>query len=279
MFSCLPVSNEHEYCIAQHFVGRYNERNETDYRVVAFPEIDNRNTKEPEVLLEDPRGGPRLAIERKSVVYPLDEHYLGKHRNGHYFFDLFIEQLKLRGCDFTDSLYQVVVHERDLNDRRQKEIPWIAEQVAAAVARNWSRIDESFDGIGEKTPIPWEFRVVQPEERDYNDPECGIGILVNLERSLLESPEKIEELRQGYAAEFKNQAERAAEKFAGYLECRKLLLVQFFGESFSGVGNREIKRIVKSASLPEVIDEVWVARQEWVGLDESQIRWQRVRGK
>ena len=78
MFSCLPVSNEHECCIAHHFVGQYNERNGTDYRVVAFPEIDNRNTKEPEVLLEDPQGGPRLAIERKSVVYPLDEHYLGQ---------------------------------------------------------------------------------------------------------------------------------------------------------------------------------------------------------
>ena len=277
MFSCLPVSNAHECCIAYHFIGRYNERNGTAYRVVAFPEIDNRNTKEPEVLLADPRGGPPLAIERKSVVYPLDEHYLGKHRNGHYFLDLFVEQLKLHGRDFSDSLYQVVVHERDLNDRRQKEIPQIAEQVAAAVVRNWSRTDESFDGIGRRTPIPWRFRIVQPEERDYDDPEHGIGIIVNLESSLLESPEKIEELRQGYATEFKNQAERATEKFVGYPECRKLLLVQFFGEFFSGVGDREIRKILRSASLPEVIDEVWVARQEWVELDESEIRWELAR--
>ena len=277
MFSCLPISNEHECCVAHHFVGQYNERNGTAYRVVAFPEIDNRNTKEPEVLLEDPRGGPRLAIERKSVVYPLDEHYLGKHRNGHYFFDLFVEQLELHGCDFSDSLYQVAVHEKDLNDKRQKEIPRIAEQVAAVVVKNWWRIDESYDGISGNTPIPWRFRIVQPEEQDYDDPDHGIGIIVNLESSLLESTEKLEALRQGYAAEFQNQAERAAEKFAGYPECRKLLLVQFFGESFSGVGKREIKKIIRSASLPEVIDEVWAARQEWVGPDESEIRWHRVR--
>ena len=214
MFSCLPVGNEHECCVAHHFVDQFNELNGTTYRVVAFPELDNRNTREPEVLLEDPRGGPRLAVERKSIVHPLDEHYLGKHRNGHFFFDLFVEQLRLHGCDSSDSLYQVEVHDRDLNNKRQKEIPNIAEQVAAAVARNWGRIDELIDGVDGEQPIPWRFRVVWPEERDYDTPEHGIRISFDLDNSGLESPEAVEELRRGYAAKFEHQAEKAAEKFA-----------------------------------------------------------------
>ena len=44
-----------------------------------------------------------------------------------------------------------------------------------------------------------------------------------------------------------------------------------------GVGNREIKEIVRSASLQKVIDEVLVARRYCVGLVESEIRWERVR--
>ena len=278
MFSCLPIGNEHECCIAHHFVGQYNERNGTDYRVVTFPEMDNRNTKEPEVLLEDPQGGPRLAIERKSVVYPLDEHYLGKHRNGHYFLDLFIEQLKLHGCDYSSTLYQLEVYERDLASKRQQEIPLIAEQVGASVVRLWSKSDELFCGIGGKTPIQWEFRILPREERDLDAPESGIRYMVNLGNTLFEPPEKTAEERAAYSREFEHQAERAAEKFSGYPDCRKLLLVQFFGDSFGGAGDREIKNMIRSASLPEVIDEVWVARQEWVGLDESETRWQRVRG-
>ena len=52
MFSCLPHDNEHEWCNLRDFVNQYSELYGKAYRVVAFPELDNRNTKEPEVLLE-----------------------------------------------------------------------------------------------------------------------------------------------------------------------------------------------------------------------------------
>ena len=41
------------------------------------------------------------------------------------------------------------------------------------------------------------------------------------------------------------KAERAAEKFPGYPDCRKLLLVQFYEDSFSGVGNQEISYMIR----------------------------------
>ena len=77
--------------------------------------------------------------------------------------------------------------------------------------------------------------------------------------------------------EFERQATSAADKFAQYADCRKLFLVQFFGDTFGGVGDKEITEMVKSACLPEVIDEVWVARLEWVGLNESEILWEQIR--
>lgn len=277
MFPCLPVSNEHECCIVQHFVGRYNERNGTAYRVVSFPELDSRNSKEPEALLETPGEGPRLAIERKSIVHPLDQRYMAKHRNEHFFRVCFREQLNAHGCDYSASLYHLEVHERDLSSKRQKEIPGIAEQVAAAVACNWLRIDENFPGIRGKTPIQWQFRIIQPEERDYDFPESGILITVILESPLSEPPEKVEEELAGYAKEFESQAAKAAEKFVQYTDYQKLLLVQFFGDSLGEVGDGEIIEIIRSASLPPLIDEVWVAREEWVGLDESEIHWDRAR--
>lgn len=52
LFPCLPVGNEHEWCILREFVRQYGELHGKSYRVVRFPERDSRNTKEPEVLLE-----------------------------------------------------------------------------------------------------------------------------------------------------------------------------------------------------------------------------------
>ena len=277
MFSCLPVGNEHECCIVLHFVSQYNELNGTSYRVVDFPELRSRNTKEPEALLEALEEGPPLAIERKSIVHPSDTRFVAKHRNGHHFFDGFMEQLDAHGFDYSDTLYRLTVYERDLNGKRQKEIPNVVEQVSDSVLRNRLRIDESYLGIGGKSPIEWEFRVVPSEERDFEDPENGIVYTIGLERPRTESPDEIEEMIQDYAQEFEHQAVRAAEKFVRYPDYRKLLLVQFFGATLGGVEEKDIIDLVKSARLPAAIDEVWVAREEWVGLLESEIRWDHVR--
>ena len=277
MFSCLPIGSAHEWCMLRHFVDQYSELHGKAYRVVSFPELVSRNTKEPEVLLEALKDGGRVAIERKSVVQRLDPRYMENHSNEHFLFECFQKQLDSDGFDYTDTLYCLIYHERDLNGRKRQEVRGIAGQIATTVLRNRERLNESVLGIVEDTPIPWQFRIVEPRERDYTDPDSGIGYSVNVENPFNNSPEKIEKERLGYAKEFQYQAGKAAEKFIAYATCRKLLLVQFFGHAIGGVGDEEIIEIVKSAQLPAAIDEVWVAREEWVDLDESEIVWQWVR--
>ena len=188
-----------------------------------------------------------------------------------------MEQLDSHGCDYSDRLYRLTVHERDVNGRRQQEIPDIAGQLAADVIRNWSTIDWNSWGLGGESPISWEFRTVPLKERDFDDPDDGIIYTVGLESPPFECPERIEEKRLAYAKEFERQAVRAADKFAKYADHRRLLLVQFFGETLGGVEDEEIFEMIKSASLPTAIEEVWVARQEWVGLNESEILWEPAR--
>ena len=90
-------------------------------------------------------------------------------------------------------------------------------------------------------------------------------------------PYRIEEEKSGYAKEFNRWADNAAEKFAQYAHCRKLLLVQFFGDSSLWMGDEEIVEIIKAADLPKMIDEVWVARQDWVSLNDYEIAWEHIR--
>ena len=277
MFSCLPIGNAHEWCMLREFVGQYAKLSGKSYHVVHFPEVVNRNTKEPEVLLEAREDGGRVVIERKSIVPPMDGRFMANHRNGHDLFDCFLQQMDSYGLDYSDTLYRLSVRQRDLNNKRKQEIPKIAEQIASGVLLDWESVALTDWDVGGETPIWWEFRTMMPGERDFDDPDTGIVYTVNVGSTLSKSPDMIEQERLGYVKEFEHQAARAAEKFVQYADCRKLLLVQFFGEMVSGVGDEEIIEIIRAAHLPKEIDEVWVAREQWVDLDESEIVWQWVR--
>ena len=135
-------------------------------------------------------------------------------------------------------------------------------------------------GVGNQNPVPWHFRALSAQERDETVPETGIGIEVLEEEKLSESSDirkRIEEEKSGYAKEFERWANSAAEKFAQYAHCRKLFLVQFFGDSSVWLGGEEIVEIIKSAHLPELIDAIWVARQDWVSLDDYEVAWDHIR--
>ena len=275
MFSCLPHNNRCEWCNLVGFVDQYSEIHKKKYRPVEFPELTNRNSKEPEVILEAEGDKTRVVIERKSIVQQSRDRYMADHRNEQLLLPCFLRQLKSLGCYYSDALYRLEINERDLSGKRKREITGIAERLAQDVSLNWSNA-KSRSGIAGKEPIPWRFRALSPGEIDFDAPESGIGMMTYM-RSELSSPEKIEGEKLGYINELEHQAVEAADKFDRYADCRKVFLVQFFGDTLDGVDDEEIVEIIKSARLPEAIDEVWVAREEWVGLDESEIQWERVR--
>ena len=164
-----------------------------------------------------------------------------------------------------------------MKDLKGKGVFEAAEQIARTVLANRIESGPFLRGISGRKPIRWEFRVVGPSERTDDAPEVGLGYSVNLDSRSLESSAEIEEITKGYTREFERQAMAAKEKFTKYGHCRKLFLVQFFGGGSFWLGDEEAADIVRSAELSEEIDEVWVARQEWVALDEYEVVWNRVR--
>ena len=86
-----------------------------------------------------------------------------------------------------------------------------------------------------------------------------------------------ETAKSGYAEELGSLTQVVAKKFTRYANHLKILLVQFYGESSDLLSDEDIKGIVLSAQMPEMIDQVWVAREEWVGEYEYDIAWDRVR--
>ena len=262
MFHCLPPNSRCEWDNLRGFVAQYNELYGKKYDLSACPEKVNRNTKEPEVLLEAIGEAP-IAIERKSIVWPPGKSYMADHHKSHQLLEDFVRRLRQRGNCLTGSAYQLSVSARDLEGKRKEQVASIAEQIADVALSNPVEA-QSRRGVGGREPIPWRFRLLSPEESDSKT-GIGIDVLVRDFGEPWESPQQLEE-RLGYS-----------EEFGRYPDHRKLFLVQFFGEVSADLEDEELIEIVRSAHLPETIDEVWVARMEWVNLDESGIAWDHVR--
>ena len=276
VFPCLPSQNKCEWADLKEFVADYNRARNKDYRLVACLDRENSGSKEPEVLLKT-TSREYMVIERKSIVWPSGKSTMAEHNREHDLFDRFVHRLESSGHTFKDGLYVLTVWEGDLKDLKGKGVFEAAEQIARTVLANRIESGPFLRGISGRKPIRWEFRVVGPSERTDDAPEVGLGYSVNLDSRSLESSAEIEDITKGYTREFERQAMAAKEKFTKYGHCRKLFLVQFFGDGSFWLGDEEAADIVRSAELSEEIDEVWVARQEWVALDEYEVVWNRVR--
>ena len=229
-------------------------------------------------MLEAPDEVP-IVIERKSIVWPPGNEYLADHHKSHQLLDDFVGRLRELGHPFTESLYQLSVRDRDLKGRSQREVAKFAGEIADSVLSDPVNA-KTTRGVGQRNPIPWNFRALSTHERDETAPETGIGIQIWEEDDLSEPFDirnRMEEQKSGYASELERWASDAAEKFARYSHCRKLFLVQFFGDSSVWLEDEKIVEIVRTSPLPEIIDEVWVARQDWVSLDEYEVVWEQIR--
>ena len=283
IFSChIPVGP----CEWQHlrgFVSHFNATHGKSYSRSACLDVGSRNRKEPEVLLEAPGETP-IVIERKFVAWPSD--YLANHGNEHIFDDLILARLSDK---FSDSAYRLAVHERDLKGKKKREVEKIAKQIADIVLVNLNQA-KSPRGIGGSEPIHWSLRPLDPRERYENAPEVGLEIDTwgepeGMIGGGIQKPDEIRneflrrqaEAKSGYTQEFERAANNAAPKFAAYAHCLKLLLVQFYGSSSLLVMDEDIIEVVQSARLPGVIDQVWVAQDDWITPDDYEVAWQRVR--
>ena len=276
VFPCLPSNNKCEWADLKDFVADYNRTRNKRYRLVACLDRENIGSKEPEVLLKT-TSGEYMVIERKSIVWPPGNSTIAEHHREHDLFYRFVRRLESSGHTFKDGLYMLTVWEKDLKDLKRKKVFEVAEEIAGTVLANRNESGPFFGRLYRRKPIRWEFRFVGPDERTDDAPEEGFGYTVHLDGHPLESSAKIEGMTKGYTREFERQAIAAKEKFTKYAHSRKLFLVQFFGEGSFWLGDEEAADIVRSAELPEAIDEVWVARQEWVALDEYEVVWDRVR--
>ncbi len=276
IFSCRPPQGKCEWHDLKDFVISYNQNLGNRYARTNCLDVERRSDKEPEVRLESPGEVP-IVIERK-VVAETGSEYFSAHSKEHEFFDRFVDTVHLHSDSFRDSLYQLELDAEDLQGKSKKDVQRLAIQIAEIVCDEALAV-KSMRGISHREPFPWHFYPLSRGEWDVSVPRTGVGVVVNRDPGPSEPSDirqRIREAKAGYAAEFARAAKAASEKFERYLDCKRLLLVQFFGET-QWVMDEDVVGIIASASVPEEIDEVWVASQEWINEHEHRVIWERVR--
>ena len=272
IFTCLTSDMACEWFHLKDFVRAFNDIHGTSYSLSKCLDVygmDNKQpaqaVKRPEVLLESDGEAP-IVIERKAVVWPDD--YLRYHSKEHLLYD---RVANLPGAGFNDSTYELTFHADDLKGKLKSNVKGIARQIVEEVVSNFD-MAKSARGIGGRTPRRWGFRPLAPYEIDGLHPTHGIRADVRL----AEFNHSRETELEGFAERFCREANKAGKKYDEYPNCLKLLVVQFVGEG-SSLMDEDIIEIIKTARIPNEIDQVWLTGREWTSLDDYELAWERVR--
>ena len=255
VFECCAIGRQCEWHTGlRRFAYGYNRFYNKTYRLEACLDVQNRNSKEPEVLLTA-EGERPLVIERKSIMTP---DYARSHGNFHA---LANHLSSLLGLHFPNCVRSIEIVDSTIGNKGKHEIRDIADQVS----------DRILNGeTSGSSPVPW--RLHQEYSEDYLGMRSGIYTIVSSE--LQTSVPDIEMAIAGYVESLDKEAQKAAQQFERYSHCEKLLLLEFYGEYLSGP---YIIKIIEESPVPDVIDQVWLAHKGWVSEDDYETFWLRVR--
>jgi len=254
-------------------VEEFNRRYGRNYIRQSCLDVEDRNTKQPEVLLVSP-GNPDMVVERKSVCWPRE--FFKDHSNFHQLGEMVSRAL---GARFPDGRYVVVVSEEALRAKSKTEIRRIAHAISEAVISSGDAVHGA-DGLRAMDPIPWAFRPACPGV-DYDEsspPDMGVGLVSESANfSGLETfREDVAHALSGFRAELAIQIEKATEKLRRYPTAQRVLLVQFFSDS-EVVFDEDLTLLVKEAPLPPEIDQIWVAYHSWINENDYEVAWKQIR--
>jgi hypothetical protein len=269
-FGCLPPSNENEWCNLSRFVDIYNFTYGKRYVPASFPENDNRNSPEPEILLSD--GDSKMVIERK--VFPFPYSHIREHQLWHEFSNKIFE--KLSGI-FSDNLYVFEIKDVDMPTSK-REMLKLVDTITSDVLKHERELKASEEVFldGADDPNPWRFFRVSDIDREDAPIECGVG--VRLMNSLkFHDIQQINDSISLVQSEFSKIIERSVPKFENYSDCIRILILEphtnvlnFLSDIFNPA--------IQFLEMPRNIDQIWFAVQIEINDDESVLDYRLFKG-
>jgi|GEM_PF-6311262 len=238
------------------FAIQFNEAFAKDYSLSKCLDISKRGSKQPEVLLEA-SGHQSMVIECKKIVYPHD--YYKKHQHFHDFFDCFYYYYK-RDLEpiLSQDMYEICINQNALYKHNKRKLDSISNQIVTHVLQHIEQFRVSNE-ISLAEPIPWGFRRFPDIESDDESYKSGLKLTTSAEPLSYNYNYKVEE---DIAKQLAKHLANADVKFKEYANCLKILVIEICGDIWSLPLPEEIVEIIKNATIPPSVDQIWLADPE-----------------
>lgn len=269
-FSCDPPSEACEWHLAvRDFTKEYNRLKETDYVLDTCFDRKAGEHPIPEVRLTAKSGRP-MVVERKRIIWP--EGLLEGHSNWHKLAEYLCSALN----DFFEYPCSISISSQHLvrlpNTGIQKIGGTIVEQIKGGTRKGFVR-------CGAQGDMPW-----QVAKGAYGAPK-GRSIEIadwspRFDNNLWKDSEAFSKVREKIIKGFRNQIDKhlknIEKKFSPFSNHVRVLLLQFIGNDTAlNVLNEEtdLPEILQVMEHIQYVDEVWIATEEGISADNSQILW------
>lgn len=244
------------------FVSHYNRECGTNYALTECLDIartGGATEKKPEVLVTDRANGKKMAIERKSVVWPPT--YILRHNNEHDFAETIWE---LTRDWYHDACYELTVSGKQVEVLDNRTIREIARDIGSAIAH----LAPSDLPVRRSVPINWDFQRANIHEYGQRR-----GIVVVHQDSMSFEDFSDDSAKAGTASAMQEELAEASLKFDGYPDVGRVVLLDFYGTDF---WEDDIPPLMATVTIPPNIDEIWMTKRDWVSEDDFEIGYERL---
>lgn len=252
-FGCLPPSNENEWLNLRRFVDIYNSNYGKHYLLESFPENENRNNPEPEILLRD--GDSKMVIERK--VFPFPSSRIREHQLWHEFSNKIFERLS---DVFSDNLYVLEIKDTDMPTSKKKMLK-LVDRITSDALKHEKELKTSEEVFldGTDDPNPWRFLRVSNMDREDAPIDYGVG--VRLMNSLkFYDTQQVNDSVLLVQSELSKIIQRSVPKFENYSDCVRVLILEPHTNVLSFLSD-VFTPAIQSLEMPNNIDQIWLAVQ------------------
>lgn len=261
---CLPDSGGCERPFIEPFIEHLNETEGCAFTHSKCLDVQDRTRTQPEAMYIDTRTNAQLVIERKSLVWPADA--VARHKNEHLIGDSLGDALR----DLTSDL-PIDIRIWPIAPRSKHELQDLSATIANAVRASISELKAGqllHSGHGDPQWTCW----INPDERAEDD-ERDSGLIVRFAAiSDLGYPDLKD---PGLHQEVQRLVTSAASKFQAYPMCRRVLLLDTFGD-VRFIEPEGFSRLLGSVAIPKEISEIWTGSFDWVTDDDQAWMFERI---
>ena len=256
MYSCLPPDRKCEWSELRYFVADYNKKNKTNFKLEECLDVKDDKNAQPEIRLADTVNRQHMVIEKKIIVWPKNR--IKNHKHEHRFIDLINNLLENILSKPGLYIFKFTSPENWSKKEEQEYFNTIKEEIIKK-----RELIETGDKVIGRIPFFWFIKKIKDKKNIQTYFEW-IPYSPNLDES-----EDFQNALTEIKYIIKDHLKGTEKKFQSHTNDLKILLFYPYTDIY--FGETIIDIIFEDIIIPSLINEIWLAKKEYINDDGDYI--------